>query len=73
MALVRVIKTPCGGVGRIFDDCIIKDPEAHAAQERYIAQLAGRILRDIAIAAEERKKKEGGTQHEEGIESYPRA
>lgn len=67
MALALEVKAPCGGVGRIFDDCVIKDPEAHAAQERYIAHLAGRILRDIAIAAEERRIKEGGTQDEEGV------
>ena len=49
MALVMEVKTPCGGVGRIFDDCIIKDPKAREKQKRHIARLAGQIWREAQL------------------------
>lgn len=52
MALVMEIKTSCGGVGRIFDDCIIKDPVEREKQKRRIARLAGQIWLEAQLKEE---------------------
>lgn len=52
MALVMEVKTSCGGVGRIFDDCIIKDPVEREKQKRRIAQLAGQIWLEAQLKEE---------------------
>lgn len=52
MALVMEVKTSCGGVGRIFDDCIIKDPVEREKQKRRIARLAGQIWLEAQIKEE---------------------
>lgn len=52
MALALEVKAPCGGVGRIFDDCIIKDPKAREMQKRHIARLAGQIWREAQLKEE---------------------
>lgn len=52
MALVMEVKTPCGGVGRIFDDCIIRDPVEREQQKRRIARLAGQIWLEAQLKEE---------------------
>lgn len=52
MALVMEVKTSCGGVGRIFDDCIIKDPVEREKQKRRIARLAGQIWLEAQLKEE---------------------
>ena len=52
MALVMEIKTSCGGVGRIFDDCIIKDPVEREKQKSRIARLAGQIWLEAQLKEE---------------------
>lgn len=52
MALVMEVKTSCGGVGRIFDDCIIKAPVEREKQKRRIARLAGQIWLEAQLKEE---------------------
>lgn len=57
MAMVKEVKCTNGGVGRIFDDYIIQDPEKRRQQKAH----AWRVACELWAAAQERKKLEEKT------------